>query len=289
MLKIIPIEGDIDINAAQQKKFEDILHEVIISQTLSDLRDGKENRTSGFVEVLSVRLVKGSYPAHLLKLWHEYDDKCKSENDSLAIFKEEQLYVVFELANGGRNLENHKFDNVEQTYSAYLQVTASLAIAESKHQFEHRDLHWGNVLVAPTTDEWLTFTLNGIPIEIRTYGIKATIIDYTLSRMIYRDCCLYQDLAADPELFDATGDYQYDIYRYMRTKTNDCWELFKPVTNILWLHYLIEKMIKNVRDSSRDFPETAAVNACYIENMMILRDHLTKFKSSTEFCENFFS
>lgn len=51
-------------------------------------------------------------------------------------------------------------------------MAVSLAVAESQFQFEHRDLHWGNVLVAPTTERTITFHLNGKQIKVQTHGIK---------------------------------------------------------------------------------------------------------------------
>lgn len=123
VLKIIPIEGDEEINGAQQKRFDEILQEVIISQELSALRHGENNRSGGFVEVLNVRLVEGRYPEHLLNLWDDYDIRQVSENDRPDIFCDNQLYVVFELANSGCDLEAHVFKNAEQSYSAFQQVT----------------------------------------------------------------------------------------------------------------------------------------------------------------------
>lgn len=122
VLKIIPIEGAIEINGAQQKKFDEILQEVIISQELSGLRHDKEYRTSGFVEVLNVRLVEGRYPTHLLDLWEEYKDRNGTENDDPDVFTDDQLYVVFELANGGLDLEAFVFKNADQSYAAFKQV-----------------------------------------------------------------------------------------------------------------------------------------------------------------------
>lgn len=122
VLKIIPIEGDVEINGAQQKRFDEILQEVIISQELSALRCGDKNRTAGFVEVLNVRLVEGRYPACLLDLWDDYDTRMVSENDRPDVFGDDQLYVVFELTNCGIDLEAHVFKNAEQAYSAFEQV-----------------------------------------------------------------------------------------------------------------------------------------------------------------------
>lgn len=155
-------------------------------------------------------------------------------------------------------------------------------MAETKFQFEHRDLHWGNILLVPTTEKTLTFSLNGKTIEIPTHGVKTTIIDYTLSRIVYRDICLYQNLASDPELFEADGDYQYEIYRLMRTYTKNHWAIFEPFTNVLWLHYLIDKMIDGVRYSSRRTVKHRNI----IDKLMKVRDELFEYKSASGFIEN---
>lgn len=124
VLKIIPIEGAREVNGSQQKKFDEILQEVIISQELSALRNDHEHRTAGFVEVLSTRVVEGRYPAHLCALWKEYRDNRGTENDDPEeVFGDDQLYVVFELAHCGLDLEAFHFKNAEQTFSVFKQVS----------------------------------------------------------------------------------------------------------------------------------------------------------------------
>ena len=34
--------------------------------------------------------------------------------------------------------------------------------------------------------------------------------------------------------------------RMMQTEVNDNWEQFQPKTNIMWLHYLLDKLINDV-------------------------------------------
>lgn len=94
----------------------------------------------------------------------------------------------------------------------------TLAVAENKFEFEHRDLHWGNILVAKTLDKFAEYIVDGKIVKVPTHGVKATIIDYTLSRMVYDGALLYNNLADDEELFSADGDYQFDIYRLMRDR-----------------------------------------------------------------------
>lgn len=94
----------------------------------------------------------------------------------------------------------------------------TLAVAEKNFQFEHRDLHWGNVLIDKTSAKFVEYCVDGKVIKVPTHGVKATIIDYTLSRMVYDGAVLYNNLANDEELFNADGDYQFDIYRLMRDR-----------------------------------------------------------------------
>lgn len=126
VLKIIPIEGDQLINGEHQKKFSEILSEIVIAMELSSLRNGKEHSTNGFVNVKRVSCVQGAYPQHLIDLWELYRDNYGTENDNPEVFGDDQLYIVFELCNAGRDLEAFTFDNAEQSYSAFLQVSFNL-------------------------------------------------------------------------------------------------------------------------------------------------------------------
>ncbi|RUS80089.1 hypothetical protein EGW08_012135, partial [Elysia chlorotica] len=80
-LKIIPIEGDMLFNDCPQKKYDEILPEIVIARELSDLAAGDLNRSSNFCQVNRVSCVKGVFPLPLLQQWDEYADRKKSEND----------------------------------------------------------------------------------------------------------------------------------------------------------------------------------------------------------------
>jgi len=71
-----------------------------------------------------------------------------------------------------------------QAITVLKQVVAGLAVAEAALMFEHRDLHWGNILVQECdSDEHVQCFINGTRHDIATNGIKVRIIDFTLSRM----------------------------------------------------------------------------------------------------------
>ena len=53
-----------------------------------------------------------------------------------------------------------------------VQITFALAVGESEIEFEHRDLHWGNVLIAPSKAKAVQFTLEGNKFKVPTKGVK---------------------------------------------------------------------------------------------------------------------
>ncbi|KAG5682986.1 hypothetical protein PVAND_012300 [Polypedilum vanderplanki] len=287
VLKIIPIEGELLVNGEPQKRFDEILSEIVISMELSDLRNDKVNLTDGFVRVKRVTCVKGVYPQHLLDEWEKFNDSTLkgSENDNPEIFDEDQVYIVFELYNAGVDLEAFQFKNAEESYSIFLQIAYSLAVAETKFEFEHRDLHWGNVLISHTKEKFIEYRIDGRVFKIQTHGVKATIIDYTLSRMVYDDAVLYDNLAKDEELFeqDSEGEYQFEIYRLMRDRVENDFIRFEPFTNLLWLHYLVDKLIDGARYRySKSDKHKFALN-----KLMHLRDVLLDdFQSASDFAKS---
>ncbi|XP_048221917.1 serine/threonine-protein kinase haspin [Perognathus longimembris pacificus] len=252
-LKIIAIEGASLVNGSHQKTFEEILPEIIISKELSLLSDETCNRTEGFIGLNSVHCVQGSYPPLLLKAWDHYNSTKGSQNDRPDIFEENQLFIVLEFEFGGMDLEQMrtKLASFATAKSILHQITASLAVAETALRFEHRDLHWGNVLLKKTNRKELHYTLNGETSTIRTHGLQVNIIDYTLSRVERDGIVVFCDISMDEDLFRGEGDYQFEIYRLMRKENNNCWDAYHPYNNVLWLHYLTDKILKQMTFRSK--------------------------------------
>ena len=61
---------------------------------------------------------------------------------------------------------------------------------------------------------------------------------------------MYLDLEQDPEYFtgpgenEEDGDLQFDIYRRARDIVQKDWSIFEPRTNVEWMYYLVDKIIK---------------------------------------------
>ena len=270
VFKIVPIEGTMLVNGELQKSAEDIIPEVVVARSLSSLRC--RSRTSSevsaaFVELRGSAVCRGKYPRELLDAWHAWDAEHTSENDCPKIFGSEQHYIVFVFADGGRDLERFKVNTFEEARSIIMQTAMALAVAEAACRFEHRDLHWGNLLITRTADDGLDeidenvnmnrtidahehastslqCRLNGVDIDMVSAGVKVTLIDFTLSRIDNGADCAFCDLALDPELFKGPArDPQADSYRRMKKLTKNDWSAHCPKTNVVWLQYLSEVML----------------------------------------------
>uniref|UniRef100_A0A8C5S3P9 Serine/threonine-protein kinase haspin n=1 Tax=Laticauda laticaudata TaxID=8630 RepID=A0A8C5S3P9_LATLA len=281
-LKIIPIEGSERVNGEPQKTFTEILPEIIISKELSLLADEAVNRTSGFIRLYSVHCVQGTYPEHLLNAWDEYHRLKQSENNRPDFFSDQQLFMVLQFEFGGTDLENMRnrhLSSVTSAKSILHQVTASLAVAEEALRFEHRDLHWGNVLVRKTSLKEVAVTLNGEVHVLPTQGILVNIIDYTFSRLERDGLTVFCDLSTDEEVFQGGGDYQFDIYRQMREENANNWADYFPHSNILWLHYLADKLLKEVTYKKK---ATSSSLKHVQKQLRMFSANVLNFRSATE-------
>ncbi|KAI0488471.1 hypothetical protein KFK09_028304 [Dendrobium nobile] len=232
------------------EKSEEVLEEVLLSLTLNSLREqhknsDKLNSCGSFIETKDFRVCQGLYDTNLIRAWEDWDAKNNSENDHPCAFPEDQRYIVFVLADGGKDLENFVLLNFNEARSLLVQVTAALAVAEVACEFEHRDLHWGNILLRRGGATIVDFTLEGKKKSVSTFGLTVSIIDFTLSRINTGEAVLFLNLSSDPELFKGPKwNIQSETYRRMKEVTGECWEESFPKTNVLWLIYLVDILDK---------------------------------------------
>ena len=254
VFKVIPIEGTLLVNGEVQKTADEVRAESVIANRLTQMsRDAcpdtgvpTANMTPGFIRMHGMGTCRGRYPDELVGQWEAWDEAHGSENDHVGAFPEEQLYIVFVFENGGRDLERFQLHNFDEVRSLLLQTILTLAVGEEACGFEHRDLHWGNILLDRCPEEGEAhFRLRGVDVRVQTAGLKASLIDFTLSRLqAVSGEIAFCDLSADPELFQGPkGDVQADTYRRMRKATRGDWQEHRPKTNALWVHYMADILL----------------------------------------------
>ncbi|GLC76657.1 hypothetical protein PLESTF_001813900 [Pleodorina starrii] len=260
------------IPPCHQKTAGDMMSETVMSRELSALGLAAEellsgeggggaapaNWSAGFVHMHAVAVCRGPYSKDLVKAWEKWDKQHGSENEPVSDLPPDQLYWVIAMEDGGADLEKYVLASWDQLRSVLLQTAVSLAVAEASLSFEHRDLHWGNVLVRPAVerqdcreDGSLAARLQGRNLRVSSCGVAATIIDFTASRLQAPDGTLvFTDLSRDPEVFEGTqGEVQFDTYRWMRSLVDNDWSSQCPATNCLWLSYLAEVLSKRFASS----------------------------------------
>ncbi|KAI0832634.1 hypothetical protein BC628DRAFT_1407066 [Trametes gibbosa] len=258
VLKIVPLRNETAESDDSEATMEgpapsdakDVLKEIIVTRAMGA-------SCAGFVELLRTYVVRGKYPSLLLDLWDEYDERKGSEGIRPDTFSVSQLYAIIVLPNGGPDLEAYTFSTPTKTgwrqaCSVFWQVAHTLADAEELMCFEHRDLHWGQILVknVPIAERRKSRARGTLAMDDVAHGVLVTIIDLGLARMDAHDSedahCVHWT-PFDDETFEGEGDYQFDVYRMMRTHNEDKWEDFRPLTNIMWLHYLVLKLLHSKR------------------------------------------
>ncbi|KAK4058196.1 hypothetical protein OIO90_000935 [Microbotryomycetes sp. JL221] len=243
---------------------------------VSSIVGGRDSSLKGFVRFKGALLVQGAYPDTLLRQWDTFKRRYPDTDEQIRphVLPSNQIYAIICLDNAGVALEDFKVISWQQAMSVFVQVVQICAEAEKRIEFEHRDLHWGNILIRPAgldkTFENLSLidasdTNNQRRYEACVTGVEAMLIDFTLSRVCYS--CPSKTLQAQTNLnnnsskhgtkeilfdpfddeciFEGRGDYQFDVYRDMKRYVGNDWQSFKPLTNVMWLHYLTTKLLKD--------------------------------------------
>ncbi|KAH9948402.1 hypothetical protein B0H21DRAFT_876161 [Amylocystis lapponica] len=244
VLKVIPLQrehcaagGSVEADEPAPSDPRDVLKEIIVTRAMGTC-------CAGFVELLRAYVVRGKYPSLLLDLWDEYHATKGSESVRPDTFTVSQAYAIIVLPNGGPDLERTR----SRACSLFWQITRTLAEAEELVGFEHRDLHWGQILVKNVPAPSRRTTGKKLPMDHAAHGVQATVIDLGLARMDAEDGASGPRWTPfDEEIFEGEGDYQFDVYRMMRAHNGDAWEEFRPLSNVMWLHYLALKLLHSKR------------------------------------------
>lgn len=270
--------------AEAMSKPEDVANEVRLLQRMSSI--------PGFTNFRDVRLLLGRPSGPFLSAFKNYNTHQRSQGKDLSIFPDPskkssytptQLWAVIEMQDAGTDLERlvERGDctGIWSVWDVFWQVVLSLAKGEEGAEFEHRDLHLGNICVRSPPPPSTATAPPPLAIDPKRKlgftSIETTIIDYTISRCRIPSpdhpggTIAFHDLSLDSSLFegDSSEEYQYDIYRYMRgaallshpladfslastvqeaAEAGRSWEEYHPVTNCVWLHFVLYKLLEQV-------------------------------------------
>ena len=241
-------------------------------------------RVPGFVAFRGACVLRGAMPPRLIGLWDEYRSRCarsvaSRDPRSGRAYPASQMWLLVEMADAGRSLEPGEYAppvklgssrprdeeraqylEIRRVWDIWWQVVKAVAKAEVYAEFEHRDLHLGNVCAKDVSragesgiedgeDLDMVTDREAVRFPLHETGVEVTIIDYSLSRARVGSKAgeegevLFYDFAADKDLLAGEGDPQYDMYRYMAkaVEGGSCRD-FVPKTNLIWLYHLLNRL-----------------------------------------------
>ncbi|KAI1313601.1 hypothetical protein F5Y03DRAFT_337143 [Xylaria venustula] len=253
----------------------DLQGELQISELVADI--------PGFVVYKERYIVQGRACRELLATHQAFHKKLKRQDpDRLQFYPSPSRYLddtkflVVELGDAGTALEDFELVTTDQLWDIFLHVAIAFARAEARVEFEHRDLHEGNLCIRKVSepipkderDRTGYFGFSGLEITILDYGLSRAQADYNTEPVAY-------DLERDLSIFTSEHAAQCRVYRQMRSfllrgdrvclppESHDqayakgidgpiTWTIYEPYTNVLWLAYLYEWIIEHFRGPKRE-------------------------------------
>ncbi|KAI8960182.1 hypothetical protein F5Y11DRAFT_330745 [Daldinia sp. FL1419] len=319
IIKVIRMESPIKAQTKAQQKaglvdeephFEsDLIGELKISEWLADI--------PGFVVYKERYIVQGKACKELLETHQAFHRKLKRQDpDRLQFYPSPSRYLdgtkflVVELGDAGIALEDFRLDSADQLWDVFFHVVIALARAEAHIEFEHRDLHEGNLCIRKVAEPTPAKDRGGSNC-FGFSGLEVTILDYGLSRAraTYKgedSQPIAYDLERDLSIFTSEHAPQCEVYRRMRSfmlrgdrvclpptshKTpyesgnygQICWDQHEPYTNVLWLAYIYQWMVKHFKGPKK---EVNAFKRATKEFWMYLNpdaaDHVPGFGSASD-------
>lgn len=209
------------------------------------------------------------------------DSRPQNEDERMLIEALPYEYVVSVMRHEGHPLwwmMTNKKLRPEQLTSVLVQIIVGLAIAERVYLYEHRDLHVSNILVKKTSKSSIPFVLDNGRYNVVSEGVKVTIIDATFSRLTHNGKVYYRDLTSTLRAYGTKRvppkmSLQNRSYRQMVHITGNKWEEFSSKTNLIWLTYLCETLMKN---------EVMKSNPTLVGEIQKIRDYTLKVETTLD-------
>lgn len=194
------------------------------------------DRMHGFARCRGVHIVSGSYPDVLVEAFRNFKatgNPDAQNRDPTEVFCSDQTYVLIEMDHAGKPIGGFSNLSAFQAYDIFWKTAMILASAEESVEFEHRDLHTGNIcckarLLNGTTDIEADLVQNMTDepkVRLGLSNLHVTVIDYTLSRAKVQSETGKELIIADPIIYwednQIVGDNlsdqrQFNTYRKVR-------------------------------------------------------------------------
>ncbi|KAK4196614.1 hypothetical protein QBC40DRAFT_208922 [Triangularia verruculosa] len=294
IIKVVRLESPIKPQTKAQERSglvdeephtdDDMLGELQISEWLADI--------PGFVIYKERYVAKGKAPKALLETHQAFHRREKRKDPdrlqwypSPSRYLDSTKFLVVELGDAGTALEDFPITTAHQLWDIFLHTAIALARAEDLIEFEHRDLHEGNLCIRQACPP---SSSAASPYQFGHSGLEVTILDYGLSRASdpdHPEQIMYYDLEKDLSIFTSTHAPQCEVYRCMRSyllRGDRCnlppkyhttpyslpptatkmrrsrrinWEGYRPYTNVLWLDYIYNYIIENFQGEEKVLEE----------------------------------
>ena len=264
IFKLVPLRARKGRGSRVHTPIEDAVNEVKLLERMSEV--------PGLVEYRGGALLIGRMPAALVSEWHAYKETSRtaeSKNPGHKLsYPPTQLWLALEMSDAGGDLSHYRPPgtlstslsarnlSIYRVWDIFWQVVGILARAETHAEFEHRDLHFGNICIKDTRNQQdeenmeLVPYKDSTPFKLNNTGLQVTIIDYTLARAkVMENQVLFTDLSKDKDLIKAKDR----TYKYMEEVVGvGGWREFTPETNVMWLQQLLEKLLNITTIPSKD-------------------------------------
>ncbi|XP_027198759.2 uncharacterized protein LOC113792996 [Dermatophagoides pteronyssinus] len=304
MIRLLPEELLKRIQSSavsRHTSYFDAYQECRISDALSRLQNliikNRFYRCSIFPKIFSKFISKDIFLKHIESYQSFSEIECQYSIDPFEHFglnvSRENLLMVME--DCGQLMIDIIDDLHPYAFLSILkQIIVGLMIAEQVFEFEHRDLHSGNILLQPFHQHSIQFTYDNKVITIPSYGFLVKIIDTTFSRLKYDNIIYFKDMTYLFENFEdkkcrrnnekCPMRMQDRIYDQMSQVIQNEWQKFHPKTNCIWIKYVIYKMRKSLSIRiQQQSPNVRNKNTCssissltYANRVYRLLEHFNK-------------
>ena len=118
------------------------------------------------LEIIINNILRKELPNNIVKFNNYYFNNSK------------QILVMENAGNTFRDLLISNINNLELINTKIYEIIIILAIFEDKFKFMHKDLHYKNIIMKKTQNEYNMYNLHGKEYKIKSYGYIPVIIDF---------------------------------------------------------------------------------------------------------------